>query len=92
MEDNFDKLYDELVKIVEEIRPYYDVDKIKTYSVYIWTKADANNPDDMGCNVFDIQTDEITFYDESHEIIEETLPIIAKIQSKLKEIEEELKK
>lgn len=86
MEDKYYKLYDELIKIVEEIRVYYDVDKIKPYSVYIWAKEDKNNLDNWGNNIFDIYHDAIIFYDEGHEIIKETLPIIDRIQSKLKEI------
>lgn len=81
------ELYNELVEIVNEIRPYYSIDKIKTYSVYVWTKGDEGDPDDWGSNVFDIEADEIVYYDKEHKIAEEILPIIYKIQSKLKEIE-----
>lgn len=77
--------YDKLAKMTDEILPYYDVDKIKPYSVYIWTKGDG------GQNVFDIQADKIIFYEE-HSIIEDAKPIIEKIQSKLKEIESISKK
>ena len=73
-------LYDELRKIVQEIMPYYDVDKVKFYSVYIWTKGED------GINVFDIKADKIVFYDETHQIIEDAKPVIEKIQAKLKEI------
>lgn len=76
------KLYDELTEIVDEIRPYYNIDKIKTYAVYVLTKDD-----DYGYNVFDIESDKIEFYDKKHQIIEKALPIITKIQNKLKEIE-----
>lgn len=92
MENKYYELYDELVEIAKEILPYYDIDKTKPYSVYIWTKEDKNDPDNCGCNVFDIQADEIVFYDKKHKITEEALPVISKIQSKLKEIETELKK
>lgn len=91
MEDKYFKLYDELVEIANEIRPYYDIDKVKSYSVYIWTKEVDDNGYDCRDNVFDIQADKIVFYDKEHRIIEDALPIIIKIQSKLKEIEEELK-
>lgn len=72
--------YDELVQIAKELSPYYDIDKVKPYSVYIWTKGDD------GINVFDITADRIIFYDESHIIPEEVVPIIKKIQDKLKEM------
>ena len=73
-------LYDELVQIAKELSPYYDIDKIKSYAVYIWTKGDD------GINVFDIMADRIIFYDKEHIIPEEVMVIIEKIQDKLKEI------
>ena len=81
--------YRELTGIVDGIRAYYDVDKIKRYSVYIWTKDNPNtdNEDDVyGRNVFDICEDELIFYVEDHVIIEDAKPIIEKIQAKLREI------
>ena len=64
-------LYNELVEICNEIRQYYDIDKVKSYVVYIWTKGEH------GENVFDILNGEIAFYKE-HTIIEEAWPIIKK--------------
>lgn len=81
--NKFDLLYDELVQISKEILPYYDIDKTKSYSVYIWTK---DNIDEDGDNVFDILEDEVVFYVKDHIIIEEAKPIIKRIQLKLKEI------
>lgn len=80
--DSFNLLYQELAEISEEIRPYYDIDKVKPNSVYIWTKGDN------GENVFDILESEITIYVTSHQVIEEAKPIIKRIQAKLKEIRE----
>jgi hypothetical protein len=80
--DYFDKLYEELIDVSSKIRKWYDIDKVKTHSVYIWTKGDD------GDNVFDILSDEIYFYDKTHIIIEEARPAIKEIQQKLKEIEE----
>ena len=89
MQVDFWQLYSELTEVVNEIRPYYDVDKIKSYSVYVWTKdnPNADNEDDKyGQNVFDICGDELIFYVEDHVIIEEAKPVIEKIQAKLREI------
>ena len=86
---DFWQLYKELTEAVDEIRPYYDVDKVKRGSVYIWTKdnPDSFNEDDRwGQNVFDIQEDELVFYTKDHVIIEEAKPVIEKIQAKLTEI------
>lgn len=85
-----DLLYEELVQAANEIIPYYDIDKIKSYSVYIWTKgnedADINTEEYWGSNVFDIQEDRIVFYVKDHIIPEEVMPIIQNIQSKIKAI------
>lgn len=89
MQVDFWQSYKELAGIVDEIRPYYDVDKIKSYSVYIWTKdnLNADNEDDRyGRNVFDICKDELIFYVEDHVVIEEAKPVIEKIQAKLRDI------
>lgn len=82
--DKFDVLYNELEQISKEMLPYYDVDKVKSYSVYIWTKGE------YGRNVFDIIAGEIIFYVKNHVIIEEAKLIVEKIQLKLKEISEYL--
>ena len=85
--ENRDEFYKELRKAVKEIEPYYDVDKIKPYSVYIWTKVSEEDyqSDDYfyGENVFDIMKDEIVFYNKNHVIPDEVVPIIQDIQSKL---------
>ena len=86
-EKEFNEYYDSLCEIACEILPYYDIDKTKTYAVYIWNKAD--NLDDQW-NVFDIYSNEIVMYDEEHEIIEEAKPIIKRIQDKLKEFDKYL--
>ena len=81
-----DEFYMELHKAVDQIRPYYDVDKIKPYSVYIWTKDYQDGDNKIyGDNVFDIMKDEIVFYDKTHVISDEVMPIIRNIQSKLME-------
>ena len=86
----YELLYKELCQAVEAIEPYYDIDKIKSYSAYIWTKgnkdADIDSDEYWGENVFDIQEDEVVFYVPDHKIPEEVVPIIKNIQSKIKAI------
>ena len=90
-----DLLYEELVQATKAIKPYYDIDKVKMYAVYIWTKGDKNadilTDEYWGENVFDIWEDQIVFYVEDHTIPEEVMPIIHNIQSKLKAIRGETK-
>ena len=73
------KLYKELEQASMQLKPYYDIDKIKPYAVYVWTK------DKDSRNVFDIFEDEIHFY-EQHQIASEAMEIITQIQEKLKEM------
>ena len=86
-EEEFDKYYNSLVEKVKPLYKYYDIDKVKAYSVYVWNKADSL---DNQWNVFDIYSNEIVMYDEKHEIIEEAKPIIKEIQNKLKEFDKYL--
>lgn len=88
-EEEFDIYYNSLVKTVEPLRKYYDIDKVKTYGVWVWNKEDE---EEKQWNVFDIYSDEIVMYDKEHVIIEEAKPIIAKIQEKLKEFDKYLDK
>ena len=86
-DDEFVKLYEELEQLVnEELSPYYGVDKIKWYSVYVWTKENYSGAYDNE-NIFDIQKDKIIYYVKYHIIIEEAKPIIKKIQMKLQELD-----
>jgi hypothetical protein len=86
-------MYDELWVLAHELSPWFDIDKVKTYSVYVWTK-DSYNPEDpnylFGENVFDIHADYLQFYTctKPWKLPNEAMPIIKKIQAKLKEIEE----
>ena len=86
-EEEFDKYYNSLVETVEPLRKYYDIDKTKTYAVYVWNKADSLDEQE---NVFDIYSNDIVMFDKEHEIIEEAKPIIKKIQDKLKEFDKYL--
>ena len=85
--EEFDKYYNSLVETVKPLYEYYDIDKVKTYAVYVWNKEN-----DLGeeWNVFDIYSNEIVMYDDEHEIIEEAKPIIKRIQDKLKEFDKYL--
>ena len=62
---------------VDKLRPYYDIDKVKHNSVYVWTKGDD------GDNVFDIHKDNVIFYDANHVIPDDVIPIIREIQTRL---------
>lgn len=80
--DRFYELYNELAEVAHKIDKYYDVDKVKPYSVYIWTKGD------FGDNVFDIEKDRIVYYVQDHVIPIDVMPIIEEIQAKLREIDQ----
>lgn len=77
------KEFDKLIKIADELRPYYDIDKIKPWSVYVWSKS---TPTSEGDNIFDITKNKIICYGNFKEenIVSESLPIIKKIQEYLK--------
>ena len=83
LENQYEYEFDKLFKIAHEIEPWYTVNKVKDYAVYIWTK---DTDEDFGENVFDIEADNIVFYVD-HEIIPEALPTIQRIQEQLKKIE-----
>lgn len=72
------ELYHELRELTNKLRKWYGIDKIKWYSVYVWTEDE---------NVFDIYADEIVYYVKDHIIPNEAMPIIQEIQEKLKEID-----
>lgn len=80
----------ELWELADKLRPWFDIDKVKPYAIYVWTKDDPNNEDNpFGTNVFDIYADCLQFYSygKPWQIPSEALTIIHKIQEKLKEIE-----
>lgn len=80
LQNQYEYEFDKLFKIAHEIEPWYDIDKVKDYAIYIWTKGE------FGENVFDIEADDIVFYTD-HEIIPEALPVIKRIQEQLKKVE-----
>lgn len=83
-------MYRELWDLTDELRPWFDIDKVKPYSVYVWTKL-CDDPDcPFGENVFDIYADYLQFYQctKPWRLPNEAFPVIKKIQEKLREIEE----
>ena len=76
--------YEHMRELVEQLRPWYDIDKIKPWGVYMWTK-DSSEYELDGENVFDIYANEVAMYNEEHVIPDEAWPIIREIQGWLKE-------
>ena len=72
---------EKLRELIKELELYYDIDKVKSWAVFVWTKSD--NDYDLGENLFDICKDEIIFYNKEHKIPEEVIPIIKRIQQEL---------
>ena len=92
----YDEMYSELHKLAYELAPWFDIDKVKSYAVYVWyrpTKEDLKHPnypgDEFGWNAFDIYADYLQFYrcDWPWRLPNEAIPIIKKIQEKLMEME-----
>lgn len=77
-DDKFEKLW-ETSMLLEK---YYDIDKVKSWGVYVYDKDDSKNKD---WGLFDIYKNKIVFYTDDHTIIEEAKPIIKKIQELLEE-------
>lgn len=77
-------MYNELWKLAHELEPWFDIDKVKPYSVYVWTKGID------GDNVFDICHDHLQFYTCARpwKLPNEAMLVIKKIQEKLKEIDD----
>lgn len=80
--ETYNKLYETAMLLKE----YYDIDKVKSWAVFVWDKDDDKNSD---CGLFDIFEDKITFYTDDHNIIQGAKPIIKQIQKILKQIKEE---
>lgn len=75
------KYYKEMRALTDRLRPWYDIDKIKSWGVFVWSKSEGNPYG--GANVFDIYKDEICYFVEGHVIPDEAWPIIREIQEKL---------
>lgn len=83
-------MYDELWRLAHELEPWFDIDKVKSHAVYVWTKGlDDDSDNCFGENVFDIYEDYLQFYqcNRPWNLTNEAMSIIKKIQEKLKEID-----
>ena len=83
---DFDVYYDTLVAYVKPLFRWFDVDKVKTYQVSVWTKSTSN--DDFGFHCFDITEDGVIYYSEKDfnecDMPVGAFPIIQKIKEQLK--------
>lgn len=83
----YDERYVKLRETVRKLEPWFDIDKVKTYAVYVWTK-DEDEEHPFGENVFDIFTDYIQFYQctKPWQLPNEVWPIIQEIQELLMKV------
>ena len=84
IDETYYRLLDELWTVSHEENPWFDVDKVKDYAVYIWTKPGNEPYSDR--NVFDVGADEIWYYVDRYVIPKDAWPYIHRIQAKLREI------
>lgn len=84
MDVRYHQLLDELWTIAHEENPWYVVDKVKDWGVYIYTKPGPGRYSNR--NVFDICADEISYYVDGYIIPDEAWPYIRRVQAKLQEI------
>lgn len=75
-------MYYRLYDLSTKLKRWFDIDKVKPFAVYVWTKGDD------GENVFDIFAEKTQFYTCTvpWEMPSEAIEIIKKIQDVLKEI------
>lgn len=78
-EEEYYMQYEKLWKISQKLRPYYGIDKVKPWAVFVYSKI--NNED-----IFDILKDKLIFYNGYKEvdINKKVLKIIKEIQDQLK--------
>ena len=79
-----DRWYKRMRELVKQLYPWYNIDKIKPWGVYVWTK-DSSEDELDGENVFDIYANEVAMYNEEHVIPAEAWPHIKHIQDWIKE-------
>lgn len=77
--------YERLWMAASKLKPWFEIDKVKSYSVYVWTKDEI---DCTGENVFDIYKDYLQFYPYTRKpwkMPNEVWEIIEEIQELLEE-------
>ena len=86
--NKWENLYDKLCETAHKLDEWFNVDKVKTYGVYVWSKNEGADGLAGTSNIFDIYEDGIkwwTEFPEHYPIPEEAKPIIEKIQVMIKE-------
>lgn len=86
--NKWENLYDKLCETAYKLDEWFNVDKVKTYGVYVWSKNEGADGWAGTSNIFDIYEDGIkwwTEFPEHYPIPEEAKPIIEEIQAILKE-------
>lgn len=78
-EEQYFKEYNKLYEISQKLRPYYGIDKVKPWAVFVYSKETDED-------VFDIVVNRLIFYNgyKEKDINKEVLPIIKEIQNQLK--------
>ena len=76
-----EKEYKKLWNVSRKLEPYYTIDKVKPWSVYV-CELDWYSTRGIDGNIFDIFKNSITCYGDftEEEIIPKALPIIKEIQ------------
>ena len=75
---------DRLGELARKLGPWYEVDKIGNGYVYVWTRGNPEDTEEpFGHNVFDIFPGEVYFYDPTHVIPEEAMPVVLEIAGEL---------
>lgn len=81
-----EKEYEKLCNVSRKLEPYYKIDKVKSWAVYV-CELDWYSKRGIDGNIFDIFKNNISCYGDftEEEITPKALPIIKKIQKYLEE-------
>ena len=76
--EEYYKKYKKLWEISQKLRPYYGIDKVKSWAVFVYSKENEED-------IFDILKDKLIFYNgyKETDINKQALPIIKEIQKQL---------